>query len=73
VSDGCVVDVTGREVELASTIEQTHANKVEIIFSSSAKLSLKISSIQLRLIASLGKFEDWSGPLRNIQITPPDK
>ena len=64
VSDGCVVDAAGREVELASALEWTNADKVEMILSSAAKLSLKVARVQLSLIAPLKKLDDWSGPLK---------
>lgn len=64
VSDGPVVDVNGRAVELASALEWTNADKIELVLSSCAHLSLKVCRVQLSLIAPLRKLEDWSGPLK---------
>jgi hypothetical protein len=63
VYDGCIIGNDGRNIELASALEWTPADKIELIFFSSAKLSLKVSHVQLSLIAPLEKLEEWIGPL----------
>jgi hypothetical protein len=65
VYDGSIIDNDGREIELASAIEWTPADKIELSFFSSTKLSLKVSHVQLKLIAPLEKLEEWIGPLKN--------
>ncbi len=66
VSDGSVIDVTGREVRMETALEWAHADKVEVTLSSSAKLLLKVSRVKLSLVAPLKKLEDWSGPLTTL-------
>jgi hypothetical protein len=64
VYDGCVIGNDGRNIDLASALEWTPANKIELNFFSSTKLSLKVSHVQLKLIAPLEKLEEWIGPLK---------
>ena len=63
VSDGSILDADGREIELASVLERTDADRVELILSSSAKLSVKVSHVQLSLLESHNRLEEWIGPL----------
>jgi hypothetical protein len=63
VYDGYVIGNDGRNIELASALEWTPADKIELTFFSSAKLSLKVSHVQLSLIKPLEKLEEWIGPL----------
>jgi hypothetical protein len=65
ICDGNIVDIAGCEVELTTVTEWTQADKIELIFSSSGKLSLTVSQVQLSLITALKKLEDWSGPLKS--------
>ena len=65
VSDGHVIDAAGQEVELALALDWTHADKVELVFSSAGVLSAKISHVRLNSDCALKKFEEWIGPLRS--------
>jgi hypothetical protein len=64
VSDGRVLDVLGREIELLSATDWTPADKVEIVLSSAATLSMRVSNVRLILAAPVKKLDEWVGPLR---------
>ena len=63
VSDGRVLDVSGQELQLVSATDWTPADKVEIVLSSSARLSMSVSHVWLTLTAHIKKLDEWVGPL----------
>jgi hypothetical protein len=63
VMDGSVLDADGRAIELAAALDWTPADKLELAFFTSEKLSMKVSRVRLSLGDPLSKIEEWDGPL----------
>jgi hypothetical protein len=63
VVDGQLVAGDGSQITLQSPIDWINIDTFTLVFSSSATLRLKASSIQLCLVAPLKRLEEWIGPL----------
>lgn len=64
ILDGRVADAQDRDIDLASALQWTVADRVEIVLFESGTLSMKASSVQLNLTTPLKRYEEWIGPLK---------
>ncbi len=64
VSDGRIIDVDGREIELLSALDWVRADVVELVLFLGGKILVRASNARLILQTPIEKLEQWIGPLR---------